>query len=301
MEPVIHGNYNLGPNYDESRPYDGAWDSVPVRGISSGMLPSGMNFDYLPPQAPVMQMVRLEQPSPLQQFVGLGGKKGENMGDPRDYPPMRTCHMTGDAGIYNGLVGDVVQVSKKDNHDGSRTLLFDLRIPLENRMQWWPEMVKEQDHCDIPPSSEAMMAAVSNSRIIRPEHNLYDKQSGRTPPYLMIKKLPYEKLHPIGSATHGMRSLGPPGVEMMPAIMNKPMMGPPVRPVPPGYMPYDGPVPPEFMGPGVPPSMPWSMTMGGGRPPMPPMSGMMPGSMPPGMRGPMPGMNPLMTGQSMYM
>lgn len=316
MEPVIHGNYNLGPNYDDSRPYEPTWDTVPVPGISSGMLPSGMNFDYLPPQAPVMQMVRLDQPSPLQQFVSLGGKRGDDPADPSQYGPMRTCHMIGDAGIYNGLVGDVVKVSKK-TMQGLSTLLFDLRIPLDNRMQWWPDMVKEQDHCGVPPSQEALASAGMNARIIRPEHNLYDKESGRTPPYLMIKKLPFEKLHPLGSANHGFARQGPPGVEMLPAITGKAQWGPPVRPVPPGYMPapndMPGMMPPSVMDSGVmPPNMPWS-AMGGPRPPMSSM-GMMapPGSMPPGMMPPgsmppgsmrpgMPPMNPFMSGQSMYM
>jgi hypothetical protein len=281
-----------------------------------------MNFDYLPPQAPVMQMVRLDQPSPMQQYVALGGKKGESIADPKDYPCMRTCHMTGDAGMYNGLVGDVVKVSKKDNHDGSQTLLFDLRIPLENRMQWWPDMVSDTDHCDIPPSREAMSQAIQNSRIIRPEHNLYDKDSGRTPPYLMVKKLPYEKLQPIGSATHGMRGPGPAGVEMLPAMMNKPIYGQPAQNIPPGYVPSNMPVPEEdfLMGPQG-PTMSWSQAMGKGGPmgTMPPgpfgsMKGGMPGPfgsmnmkggmMPPGSMGPMGkgmgkgmgSMNPFMSG-----
>lgn len=294
------GGYNMGPNFDVNRPYDQTWQSVPVPGVTSGMLASGMNFDYLPPQTPIM--APQPPPSPLQQYVALGGNKP---GGPFAIgSPVKVVHMTSpESQPYNGLIGDIFFVNTIDKEDGTTDLLFDIRCPLDNRIQWYPAMCKDKEHCDVKPTMEAMRAAPLNVKILGPDTPLYKDNGGGAPPYLVLKKLPTEKLEPIshGGGGHGMRRPGPPGAEMLPMMTRPPIIGPPAVPPPPGSRPLGPPDPygDVMMGPtggyGMPPSQPWgqaahgaaSMNMG---PPMGPSMNM----------GPM-GQSMNMGPQSMYM
>lgn len=277
------GGYNMGPNFNPGSPYDQTWASVPVPGISSGMLASGMNFDYLPPQAPIM--VPQPGPSPLQQYVQLGGN--QRGGAFATGSPVRIVHMTSpESAPYNGLVGDIIAVNSVDNVDGTTDMLFDLRIPLDNRVKWFPDMCKDKEHGNVKPSSTAMTAAANNVKVLGPGTDLYRGNLGGSPPYLIFNKIPTEKLEPQGegSESFGVRRAGPPGVEMLPIMTLPGVMGAPAGNVPEGArmmgsmdmsmnMGMRG-GPPGGMG-GMPPSQPFgmgpmdqSMNMGG---PMGPM------------------------------
>lgn len=298
---MSYNGYNMGPSFDQGRPFDQTWNSVPVPGISSGMLASGMNFDYLPPQTPLV--IFQPPPSPLQQHVGIGGN---TPGSP--FPigsPVRIVHMVGgpDSSVYNGLIGDVVAVDYIDKSDGMQEMVFDVRCPLDERGTWVQSMIPEmQGHAKIQPSQMAMQAARLNVKTLGPDHGLYRENGGGPPPYVLLRKFPSEKLEPFGpgSESHGIRRVGPPGVEMMPVMAMPGVMGSPTQPVPPGAraIPMDptamgmgsmrGGFGPQGMGPGgMPPSQPWGMgppgSMGGA------------GMGPPGFMGPMgpPGMGPM--------
>lgn len=284
------GGYNMGPNFDQNRPYNNAWGSVPVPGISSGMLASGMNFDYLPPQTPIM--VPQPPPSPLQQYVSLGGN---SRGGPFAVgSPVRIVHMTSaESAPYNGLVGDIVAVNGIDNMDGTTDMIFDIRCPLENRSNWFPDMCRDKDHGTVKPSHIAMQSAPLNVKVLGPDTELYRENSGGPPPYLIIKKLNTEKLEPIGEGTegHGFRRPGPPGVEMLPTMSMAGVMGPPTQSLPPNSRPL-GPMDMSMNmsmrggPPGMPPTQPWGMTMNGMPPPGSFGGGMMPGSFGGGMPPP---------------
>jgi len=288
--------YNMGPNYNMNRPYDPTWNNVPVPGVSSGMLASGMNFDYLPPQTPIM--VPQPPPSPLQQYLQLGGNK-QGGGAFAIGSPVRIVHMTSEQSqILNNLVGDIVAVNTIDNYDGTQEMVFDVRCPLENRSAW-AEQSRDKEHGGVRPSHYAMQMAPMNVKVLGPDTNLYRDNSGGPPPYLLLKKIPSEKMEPQGEGSqgHGFRRPGPPGVEMLPTMTMPGIMGRPVHDLPPNSRPI-GPMDMSMgmggmnnsMRGGMPPSQPWGMANSfGGGPGGPMMGGSMGGGMPGSFGGGMPG------------
>lgn len=287
--------YNVGPNFDPNNPFSQTWNSVPVPGISSGMLASGMNFDYLPPQTPIVTFQ--PPPSPLQQRVAIGG-------DPPSSPfsvgsPVRIVHMQpGESAVYNGLIGDVVAVDYVEKDNGTQAMVFDIRCPLDHTGSWVQALsLDAQTHARVQPSQFAMQMANQNVKCLGRDSSVYRENGGGPPPYLLLKKFPSEKLEPFGpgSESHGVRRPGPPGVEMMPVQTIPGIMGPPTQPVPEGARPL--PLDPMSMGLGMrqdfgpPGSMVPPQSMMGGPPGSMGAMGMPPGM--PFMGGPPPGSMPM--------
>merc|ERR1719359_871126 len=140
-----------------------------------------------------------------------------------------------------------------------------------------------------------MMMAPMNVKVLGADNAMYKDNGGGPPPYVMIKKVPTEKLEPQGDGNegHGFRRPGPPGVEMLPTMTMPGIPGPPTRPLPPNSRPATQmDMMNMSMRSGMPPSMPFGGPFGGGMPgsfgpgamPTPPGSfvGAPMGTMPPG-------------------
>lgn len=203
------GSYHSG-----QPPPVGNTGTVPVPGWSSGYLPSGMNYDYLPMGTAVLA----PQPfvSPLQQRLALGVDKAT--GPLAIGSPVRICNMTNsETKAFNGLVGDIVGVRKgKTNDDGAAEMVFDIRCPLRNTTNWWPKSIKDKDHCDTPVSVLAHNSVFNNRQILFGSQESMEKRmefaGAREPgsavrgpdsevdetPYILVTSLTTEKFETLG-------------------------------------------------------------------------------------------------------
>lgn len=250
-EQFREGRIGRQPVYAEEDPrrslYDPRSTSLPIPGISSGLLLSGMNYDFVPRGTPIMALA--PPPSPLQQLV-TPGDRNENTGPYAVGSPVRVVNLSSPSTqLYNGLVGDIVAVRSYSNNDGTNSLQFNVRCPLESTDHWWRLIIDKDEHREAP-SPLASQAVMSNRSIVGPsmhrENMARFTETGEErmfPPFIMIDGLPSEKLEPL--------NYGPPrDPGARPAVSRPPIWGPPTQPVPPGYRPAPrGEMGPPGMGP----------------------------------------------------
>lgn len=207
--------------------------SVPVNAVTSGLLPSSMDYGLLPRASPVYALQ--PPPSPLQQWVlggaggsfngagfgggmgagagfggmgagagfggGFGGGLGSGTAGYEVGSPVRIVNLTARESVrYNGLVGDIIEIHDAANQDGSDELMFDVRCPLE-----LPE--KRRDGVQPDPSFAKVGVSDTSRRFVaenrRQVANVYGvseaeaEYSDRLPPFVLMSRFPSEKLEPI--------------------------------------------------------------------------------------------------------
>merc|ERR1719343_1921141 len=105
-----------------------ATQTLPIPGVTSGMMSSGMNYDALPANA-VVNGTSYSM-SPLQQWIlprpEKLGPAGFEVG-----APVQIIHLTSpQAAKYNDMIGDIIAVKPIENPDGTSDLHFDVRCPI---------------------------------------------------------------------------------------------------------------------------------------------------------------------------
>lgn len=239
MPPMGGPGMGMGPRptaYDQfmHHSYDPMYASVPIPGISSGMLQSSMNYDYLPPWTPIY--APQAPPSPLQQFINMNPNKPDAGPFSIGHTVKISYMMSAETRMYNGMIGDIVAVETVNNMDGTQDLLFDVRCPLDNATPWYPNTVMDKDHGKVKPSSQAMQAAPNNYKLLGPQAPGIADEEPIPPPYILLRKLPTDKMQSMGGAPSQARNPQAP-----PAIVRPPMMGSPAFQAPMGWSPMGPP------------------------------------------------------------
>eukprot|EP00931_Biecheleriopsis_adriatica_P051452 TRINITY_DN29841_c0_g1_i1.p1 TRINITY_DN29841_c0_g1~~TRINITY_DN29841_c0_g1_i1.p1 ORF type:complete len:241 (+),score=33.01 TRINITY_DN29841_c0_g1_i1:101-724(+) len=197
--------------------------TYPVPGVTSGMIPSGLNYPVLsrnpigwelePAPSPLQQWVKAPPGALFRQRPGAGGlpsaddlaaadagKDGLGIGT-----PVRICNITAhEMDSYNGLVGDIVHVHTTTADDGEE-FLFDVRCPCQTAVTSKPRRRHGGEFSDIPDSSSALAAALQNRTQIAPVYGVSEAEaqspSGETdtrlPPFVLMHRLPSEKLEAL--------------------------------------------------------------------------------------------------------
>eukprot|EP00933_Yihiella_yeosuensis_P022009 TRINITY_DN17323_c1_g1_i2.p1 TRINITY_DN17323_c1_g1~~TRINITY_DN17323_c1_g1_i2.p1 ORF type:complete len:328 (+),score=54.30 TRINITY_DN17323_c1_g1_i2:72-1055(+) len=204
--------------------------SIPLPGLTSGMLPSGMNYNQIPKNAPLYADF---PPSPLQQWIraspSLPGNSsvGHGLGF-EDGTPVRVFNLTSPSmSAYNGIVGDIVEVHTID--DGNTIeLLFDVKCPCTGQgHKPNPRIVPDPRFAKFDYSTIAKMNSPMNRKKLASVFGVTEAQamSGedipKIPPFVILNKLPTEKLEPLGDS----EAQGAYGV---PKKLNPPIIGPPL-------------------------------------------------------------------------
>lgn len=129
--------------------YDARYSYAPVPGITSGYLPHGSNYDFLPRGTPLM--VKVGDPVwPLpkkQQAEAMGGAAAAAAAERRKAQlaspnlkagdVVRLCNFqSAELVHYNGVAGDVVSVNHKESYDGHKELSYDVRCILYDTKAW---------------------------------------------------------------------------------------------------------------------------------------------------------------------
>jgi len=247
-------------SYAEHWDYAPESTTMPLPNTSGGMLLSGMSYDKIGHNAPLMAMVPQPGPSPLQmwvtQDVGLKLAPGFGVGS-----AVRICHLlSGETQLYNGLIGDIIEVSAVDSDcNGTQELLFDVRCPVLMNVMQSRRLIKDAPHFKVPVTAEAQAAAARNRERVAPMYGAFARHTQEgdddvLPPFVMLSRLPSEKLEPLNTSASASlaaaRSAG--GAARMPGhfmgpppLVREPMWGPPLPTVvdpelpPRGYMPSD--------------------------------------------------------------
>eukprot|EP00403_Amphidinium_massartii_P011092 CAMPEP_0178420024 /NCGR_PEP_ID=MMETSP0689_2-20121128/25916_1 /TAXON_ID=160604 /ORGANISM="Amphidinium massartii, Strain CS-259" /LENGTH=319 /DNA_ID=CAMNT_0020041487 /DNA_START=82 /DNA_END=1041 /DNA_ORIENTATION=- len=220
--------------------YDPRTTMLPIPGVSSGMLESGMNYDYLPRGTCLLAPVA--PPSPLQQIVGHGKRhQGTNSPYSVGHPARLVNLSSPSTSMYNELVGDIVNVSTVDNHDGTSTMYFTVRCPLESTEVWW-KMLREHPEHQIPVSPAASQAVYSNRQAVGPslkkENMIFFADTGEErgfPPFIIIEGLPSENIEPVTLGSGYLEpGYHPKEGYVLPTMVMPPVWGAPTQPLPKG-------------------------------------------------------------------
>lgn len=204
-----------------------ATSSLPIPGITSGMISSGMTYDCLPSGTTIQGSAY--QPSPLQQWVLPRPEKRSPAGFEVG-TPVQIIHLTSpEAGKYNDMIGDIVATNRVENPDGTSNLLFDVRCPIAPEDLQTPErFVRDQRFFNTKLSLIAHGAATHNCLKLfnrTPEDML--QSDNYVPPVLLITGLPSEKLEPLGAGpARPSADAGP-----LPVLVRPPIWGEPCPPV----------------------------------------------------------------------
>lgn len=230
---------------------------VPIPGLVAGMK-SSMNYGYLPQGSPSMLP---DQPtaSPLQQFMSMIPERHMAPAGFQIGLPVRICCLTcPEAMLYNGLVGDIVFVHSVASPDqGVDQLLFDVRCPVEDPNNMPPMVPDPEKACVTTSPVAAQMASENRARLAAsPMYELSGAmaldEERWLPPFVILSKLPSEKLEPIMSGVVGGAPGVPAGAPTLPPVWRPPIWGAPVgslpgEPRPPS--PMQGPQVPAWPGP----------------------------------------------------
>mmetsp|Transcript_126079 Transcript_126079/g.299385 ORF Transcript_126079/g.299385 Transcript_126079/m.299385 type:complete len:236 (-) Transcript_126079:43-750(-) len=211
--------------------------SLPVAGVTSGFLSSGLNYPVLtqlpagwegqPPLSPLQQWV----PTPegllekLKRNGMMAGKAGKGGGaaagaagaglssDADDATaaeaaeerlgvgmPVRICNFfTKGSGMYNGLVGDIVSVTTERVGHGEEEFLFDVRCPCNGG----DRRRTSGTGANVPISPLAQASVMANRKQIGPQYGVspdeavHARDDLRLPPFVLLHRLPSEKLEAL--------------------------------------------------------------------------------------------------------
>jgi len=204
-----------------------ATSSVPIAGVTSGMISSGMTFDCLPAATTIQGSSY--QPSPLQQWI-LPRPERRSVVGYEVGTPVQIIHLTSpEAAKYNDMIGDIVATNRVENPDGTSNLLFDVRCPISPQDLQTPErFVRDQRFFNTKLSMIAHGAATHNCLKLfnrTPEDML--QSDNYVPPVMLITGLPSEKLEPLGAGPA--RPSG--GMDALPMLVRPPIWGEPCPPV----------------------------------------------------------------------
>lgn len=178
-------------------------------------------------------------PSPLQQWVH------REFDNPEDAyavgSPVRICHLQSSMGtLYNGMIGDIVNIHKVNNSDFTLDLLFDVRciLQLPGEDPALKDMVRDVSHVHsrVRTSLTAQNAAMHNRFVIGPAYGLDESQCidisiahVSLPPFIFLSRLPSDKFEPevpmVNREAFGRHA----GAER-PSIVLPPVWGPPLPP-----------------------------------------------------------------------
>jgi len=201
----------------------------------------GIDYNKVAHGTPIMAWTRQPPPSPLQQWFGAPSKP--NL--PNGYKvglPVRVCHLLSpEVRHYNDLVGDIYDVETIQNNDGTQEVLFEVRCPvLANSLA---NLVDEQDYYKKPFSPSAQSAMAANRAKLAGAYGAGEMDDSRLPPFVLLTRLPSEKLEPLNNAakmslmayragissTDGGDSARVPGMTSQPApLVLDPKWGPPM-------------------------------------------------------------------------
>lgn len=168
---------------------------VPVPGFSSGLIPAGLDYPYLPAGTPVA--LRPEPPSRFEQFKMSGALR---QGPLKIGAPVQLggfyCAQTQ---YYNRLVGDIVTARPGPDDD---SVVFDVRVPLRHPKSWWPMAILDQGHADVPISEMAWNCIALNQSILT-GLDMHECQHGHNfneqahLPYLLVNGIPTSFFKPL--------------------------------------------------------------------------------------------------------
>lgn len=165
---------------------------IPIPGISSGMLPCGLEYPYLPRGTPVLQ--KPPELTMMDLYQAQGERAEFAVGK-----PVTICGLASQQGRqYNGLIGDIVEATTSE-FDGE--IVFVVRAPLRHPATWWP-MSQGQAHVNVPVSNMALNCVLLNQSILmkRSVHELV-KQERHLEPWEQAERnralLPYILVHGV--------------------------------------------------------------------------------------------------------
>jgi len=237
--PAVNGyNYN---EMDDFRydPYDPYTSTLPLASVTGGMIPSSMNYGKLPPGT--LLRGQYQPPvSPLQQWLETGKSQHGGVAGFQVGQPVRICHLIApECRPYNGLVGDILAVHDIEKQDFTRDMLFDVRCLVEGApLRSW-SAIGDDDYSQIAPSDFARQAAVSNRTTIAPMYGLMANaeapDESMLPPFVILSRLPSEKLEPLASMSKG--TTGTRRMNCLPPQVRPPIWGEPMAPVVVGTLP----------------------------------------------------------------
>lgn len=212
--------------------FDPRFSMLPIPGITSGMLPSGMNYDKIPRGTPIVGGG--PPPSPLQQWIPTTsseqcGPVGFQVGQ-----PVRICHLLNPQyARYNGLVGDIIFVHEIQREDGTLDMLFDVRCPVEGTNLRMENVIPDQTYAAVQSSEVAKQAATANRAQIAPLYgmmsNVEAQDESCLPPFVLLSRLPSEKLEALSQLSG--QSGGANRLDWLPPQVRPPIWGPPMPPV----------------------------------------------------------------------
>lgn len=173
--------------------------------VSGGELRSGMDFNKISNDSAVWASVPGPGPSPLQQWFSVAG-------NPMPAPgfavgmPVKICHLLSpDSQRYNGLVGDIHQVHTVPNAGGTLDMLFDVRIPILPADLRSVNLAPDDPHFKALVSASAEANVNKNRSRIAPMYGVSatyhnEEENAFLPPYVMLSRLPSEKIEPLAAA-----------------------------------------------------------------------------------------------------
>jgi len=214
------------------KPYDPRTSTLPLAGVTSGMLASCMNYDKLPRSS---SLAPHPPPSPLQQWIESGhhehaGPVGYEIGQ-----PVRICHLISPECVpYNGLIGDIIMVHEIEREDHTFELAFDVRCVLEADDSRLPQnIIRDESYGSRPASDYARRAAPANRAQVAPLYglmaNVQEEDECCLPPFLLLSRLPSEKLEPL--STPNSAPQGVLRIHSLPPQVRPPIWGEPLPPV----------------------------------------------------------------------
>lgn len=189
-------------------PFSPYTSTLPIPGVTSGCLWSSMNYGVVPRGVQIVSKIPPQPgpgPSPLQQWIQTSN--GHESDGPVGYAvgtPVKICHLLSpEVQRYNSLVGDIVCIHDQMREDGKSDLLFDIRCPCqEAKLIGASADMMNSEHLTVPTSEHSKLAVPSNRVLVAPMYGVMASEAKahddeRLPPFVLLSRLPSEKLEPI--------------------------------------------------------------------------------------------------------
>lgn len=204
-----------------------ATSTLPIPGVTSGMISSGMSYDCLPAHTNIGGSPY--GVSPLQQWILPRPAKKSSAGFEVG-TPVQIIHLSSrDAAKYNDMIGDIVATNRVENPDGTTELLFDVRCPIAPQDLQAPErFVRDPNVFGEKLSLIAHGAATHNCiKLYHRSPQEMMQTDNYVPPVLLVTGLPSENLEPLGAGPVRPSN----GQGALPPLVRPPIWGEPCAPV----------------------------------------------------------------------